>query len=93
MLLDNGKLKYVVFANNDFLFFPGTVEYTAVKSLYSNVVIVGAGYVSFEEGQFRCYGRSESLGVSSRGREDELVIRLGIRTTNYIQDIINRGSR
>jgi len=71
------ELKYIVTKNNDFAIFSKLSAHTDVaRSLYGKPV--GAGFCKLfwedDEIKIKCYGRSVSLELLSREKEDEEVI-------------------
>lgn len=75
------ELKYVVTDKGDFAIFTKLSNHCDVRGLHGKVV--GAGFCNFarkadsEQANVHCYGRSVSLGISSR-EEDEDIINLAI---------------
>lgn len=75
------ELKYVVTEHGDFAIFTKLTNHSDVRGLHGK--IVGAGFCNFarkadsEEANVHCYGKSISLGISSR-EEDEIIINKAI---------------
>jgi hypothetical protein len=44
------------------------------KYLYAEVSTLSAGFLNFKDSSVSCFGKSESLGVSSRGMTDDNLI-------------------
>jgi hypothetical protein len=64
--------KYVRFKNLGFIIWPKTddVIHRSMARM-SHEPVISAGFVHFGEGIATCYGKSESLGISSRPDDSE----------------------
>lgn len=72
-----GKAKYVVLGDARYpeYFTPVVFDETMGHAFFPKEEVVAAGFVEFDEaGKPCCYGKSESLGVKSRGDEDSKLI-------------------
>lgn len=71
------ELKYVITDKNDFAIFTKLTNHSDIRGLYGK--IVGAGFCNFaqkadsEDVNIHCYGRSVSLGISSREEDEEII--------------------
>ncbi len=60
--------KAVIFPSDDFY-------HDQMASHFDDYDVVSAGFVQFNEnGAVQCFGTSESLGIGSRGEDDEIII-------------------
>jgi hypothetical protein len=71
--------KFIVFQTPEgekAVIFPSTDFYhDQMSSHFADYDVLSAGFVQIiESGQIHCFGRSESLGIDSRGEDDEIVI-------------------
>lgn len=79
------KIKYVVintgFGTENIILFLETVEHSAFKGL--NPISAGFCYFSTENlDDCSCYGKSVSLGISSRPEEDTALLKQYVRYVN-----------
>lgn len=73
------ELKYIRHKTLGFVLWPNTDDLwhaTVAACVQRNVPgsIVSAGFASVENGEARCWGRSESLKLDSRPREDSIAL-------------------
>jgi hypothetical protein len=70
------KLKYIVDELNGFAIFSNYINHDDVGRLMERrgAPPVGAGFIEIFDGKVHCYGKSESLRISSRGSIDDSVI-------------------
>ena len=69
--------KYVIDELENFMIFSENVQHISAGRILTDVnhtKIIGAGFVSLENGEVHCYGKSASLGIESRGSFDDEVI-------------------
>ena len=72
------KVKYVIVKDNGMLvpiIFFGSMEHKKMAGLGE---VISAGFISFETKDSKiickCFGESNSLGIKSKGPEDEIII-------------------
>lgn len=73
------RLKYVITSNNDFAIFTELSEHHAVaQALWGKPVAAGfcqvTGELDTQQVSLKCYGKSNSLQLTSRGEIDEAII-------------------
>ena len=66
-------MKYIKTTTNDFiLFLPPITHIGMAKSLGFEIdFIESAGFVKIEDGQYKCFGQSDSLGIESGPDDSE----------------------
>lgn len=77
------KTKYITFVGDfgteGIIIFP---EHVGHNDVATGLNVVGAGFCNVDyndPGSSNCYGNSVSLGVESRGQEDDLLLQMFIR--------------
>lgn len=71
------EAKYIISENCVPVVFSEDLTHADVaRSLFGSRAIVGAGFCTLEDNKYVCYGKSISLGVVSRGPEDEKILNL-----------------
>lgn len=75
----HATLGFILWLNSDDLWH-ATVAACAQRNVPGN--ILSAGFASVEGGEARCWGRSESLKIDSRPKEDSVALakQLGLST-------------
>lgn len=65
------KMKYVVLddgLNDNIIVFPETIQHSSF-AMFSGTIL-SAGFISYTDGKWSCWGKSISLGLDSRPEED-----------------------
>jgi hypothetical protein len=82
--------KYISFKQygngfTEIVIFPETIKHSEMKQNLGNIEIVGAGFISFSIQKdeyedlitkFTCYGKSDSLGITSHENDSNVAQRL-----------------
>lgn len=70
-------MKYVVLQTPDGetpVIFPEDMYHDQIEEALGHQEVIAAGLVDLKDGKVRCYGESFSLGIKSRGEDDQVLI-------------------
>jgi len=70
-------MKYLILQTPDGetpIIFPDFMYHDQVEEALDHKEVIAAGLIKLDGGKITCYGESSSLGIGSRGEDDEMVI-------------------